>query len=150
MFENLSWCRRIVQMILRASQKEKLVATGGRAPVSQTSEGIDRLRQVFFENDCMTQSSELASVMDATQLTSLLVCSPLREPNFKRAEAYEGAEWIADLEQGSNQVRELQRREAEEKMKFLKEEHEMRLAERTKILEKELVDRLEKEHIRFK
>jgi hypothetical protein len=135
--------------MLRASQKDKLASASASKAV-QGVEGLDRWREVLCRNDCAVQGNELASFVDETHLSVPKACKPLANVEFATSKPYENAEWLRDLEAGNNQARATQRAQVQERMTTLQQEHESRLAERANILEKELVEKLEKEHVQYK
>jgi hypothetical protein len=135
--------------MMRSSQKDKLVTPPAKAP-PQAADGIDRLRDVFFRNDCVAQASELSLIVDNTQMGTAAEVKPLPELPVTNAARWEGVEWLVDLEQGNDRARETQKGEAQAKLKVLQEEHDSRIAERARIVEKELAQKLEKEHTLYK
>jgi hypothetical protein len=136
--------------MLRTSEK---LVVAPKAPVNQLADGIDRLREVVWRNDCIAQATEVAAMVDSSigSLAGPLAASkPLSKPVLKEAAEYENGEWMRDLERGNDETRAKEREMWEKKLCVLQAEHDSRVSERRVILEQDLVQKLEKEHIALK
>jgi hypothetical protein len=142
---------------MRLSGKDKAAPLAVAKPPAQAGEALDGLRSALFRNDCLVQAFVLAEVVDNTTLAAAPDVAAVRAmpppppgPGEAATEMKAAREWLAGLEQSQSETREGERREAEEKLAVLREEHRTRVEDRRRIMEAALMARLDAEHVAFK